>query len=275
MTTEQLKDVESRVNAAILKAMPIEVKELPIDEARQLGAEAQFGEKYGDVVRVVSMGDYSIEFCGGTHLNNTSVCGLVKIVSESGVAAGVRRIEAVTGKGVLEYIAENDALIQRTAAALKTNLLNEIDKKAEQLAGEVKELKKKLESLNAKMASGKVDDVLAGKVEIGGISVVCGRVDGLGGNDLRNLGDNLKEKIGTGIAVLASCADDKIAFLATATPDAVKMGVHAGMVIKEITKLAGGSGGGKPDSAMAGGKDISKIAEALEKAEEIVKSKLK
>jgi len=139
----------------------------------------------------------------------------------------------------------------------------------------LKELKKKLESLNAKMASGKVDDVLSGKVEIGGITVVAGRVDGLGGNDLRNLGDSLKEKIGTGIAVLASCADDKIAFLATATPDAVKMGVHAGMVIKEITKIAGGSGGGKPDMAQGGGKDASKIEEALGTVCKVVESQLK
>ncbi|MBE7015412.1 MAG: alanine--tRNA ligase [Ruminococcaceae bacterium] len=275
MTKEELALAEAKVNDAVLSAMDINVQELPIEEAKKLGAEAQFGEKYGDVVRVVKMGDYSIEFCGGTHLTNTANVGLFKLISESGVAAGTRRIEAVTGQGVLDYIKAKDILIENTAVALKSNNINEIDKKAEQLSGEVKELKKKLESLNAKMASGKVDDVLSGKVEIGGITVVAGRVDGLGGNDLRNLGDSLKEKIGTGIAVLASCADDKIAFLATATPDAVKMGVHAGMVIKEITKIAGGSGGGKPDMAQGGGKDASKIEEALGTVCKVVESQLK
>ena len=275
MTKEELSLAEQKVNEAVLLAMDINVQELPIEEAKKLGAEAQFGEKYGDVVRVVRMGDYSIEFCGGTHLTNTANVGLFKLISESGVAAGTRRIEAVTGQGVLDYIKAKDTLIENTAAALKSNNINEIDKKAEQLAGEVKELKKKLESLNAKMASGKLDDVLKNKAEIGGISVVAGRVDGIGGNDLRNLGDSIKEKIGTGIAVLASYADDKIAFLATATPDAVKMGVHAGMVIKEITKIAGGSGGGKPDMAQGGGKDESKIGEALGAVLSVVEAQLK
>jgi len=275
MTKEELKLAEEKVNDAVLAALDINVQELPIEEAKMLGAEAQFGEKYGDVVRVVKMGDYSIEFCGGTHLTNTANVGLFKLISESGVAAGTRRIEAVTGQGVLDYIKAKDALIENTALALKSNNINEIDKKAEQIAAEVKELKKKVESLNAKMASGKIDDVLAGRIEVCGISVVCGRVDGLGGNDLRNLGDSIKEKIGTGIAVLASYTDDKIAFLATATPDAVKLGVHAGMVIKEITKIAGGSGGGKPDMAQGGGKDAGKISEALDAVSGVISSQLK
>ncbi len=274
MTTEQLLDAEKKVNDAILSALPITVRELPIDEAKKLGAEAQFGEKYGDVVRVVSMGDYSVEFCGGTHLTNTSGIGLFKLISESGVAAGTRRIEAVTGEGVLEYIAKKDALIERTAAALKANNINEIDMKAEQLSQEVKDVKKKLEALNAKMASGKLDDVLKNKVEIGGITVVCGRVDGLAAGDLRTLGDSLKDKIGCGIAVLASHSEDKIAFLATATKDAVAKGVHAGMVIKQITQIAGGSGGGKPDMAQGGGKDESKISEALSKVNSIIEAQL-
>ncbi len=274
MTKEELELAEKKVNDAVLEAMDIIVRELPINEAKKLGAEAQFGEKYGDVVRVVSMGDYSVEFCGGTHLTNTANVGLFKLISESGVAAGTRRIEAVTGSGVMEYIASRDALIERTAAAVKANNVNEIDKKAEQLAAELKETKKKLEALSAKMASGKIDDVIKGKLEIGGISVVCGRADGLSGNDLRNLGDNIKDKIGTGIAVLASVADGKIAFLATATKDAVAKGVHAGMVIKEITKLAGGSGGGKPDMAQGGGKDIDKVDEAIAAAKDIITAQL-
>ncbi len=274
MTKEELALTEKKVNEAVLDAMDIVVRELPIDEAKKLGAEAQFGEKYGDVVRVVSMGDYSVEFCGGTHLTNTANVGLFKLISESGVAAGTRRIEAVTGSGVMDYIASRDALIERTAAAVKANNVNEIDKKAEQLSAEVKEAKKKLEALSAKMASGKIDDVINNKLEIGGISVVCGRVDGLGGNDLRNLGDNIKDKIGTGIAVLASVTEDKIAFLATATKDAVAKGIHAGMVIKEITQIAGGSGGGKPDMAQGGGKDAGKVDEAIAKAKDIITAQL-
>ncbi len=274
MTGEELSLVEKKVNEAILAAMPITVRELPIDEAKKLGAEAQFGEKYGETVRVVSMGDYSVEFCGGTHLTNTAEAGLFKLISESGVAAGTRRIEAVTGAGVLDYIAKKDELIAKTAQALKANNVNEIDMKAEQLSAEVKDTKKKLEALNAKMASGKLDDVLKNKVEIGGVTVVCGRVDGLAAGDLRTLGDNLKDKMDCGIAVLASYTDDKIAFLATATKDALAKGVHAGKVIKEITQLAGGSGGGKPDMAQGGGKDESKINDALAAVGGIVEAQL-
>ena len=274
MTREELKKVEARVNEMVLEALPITVQELPIDEAKKLGAEAQFGEKYGDVVRVVKMGDYSIEFCGGTHLTNTAEIGLFKLISESGVAAGTRRIEAVTGAGVLNYIAEKDALIEKNAVSLKANNVNEIDMKAEQLSNELRDTKKKLEALNAKMATGKLDDVLKNKVEIGGVTVICGQVDGLSGGDLRTLGDNLKDKMDCGIAVLASVADGKIAFLATATKEAVAKKVHAGMVIKEITAIAGGSGGGKPDMAQGGGKDETKIGEALSKVQAIIEAQI-
>ncbi len=274
MTKEELALAEKKVNEAVLEALPITVRELPIDEAKKLGAEAQFGEKYGDVVRVVSMGDYSIEFCGGTHLTNTANVGLFKLISESGVAAGTRRIEAVTGEGVLEYIKRKDALIENTAVALKANNPLEIDKKAQQVTLENKELKKQIESMNAKMASGKLDDILKNKAEIGDVTVVFGRVDGIGANDMRNLGDEIKKKIGTGIAVLGANTEGRITFLATATKDAVAKGVHAGMVIKAITQIAGGSGGGKPDMAQGGGKDAGKIDEALSKSLEIVKEQL-
>ncbi len=274
MTREELSCVEKKVNEAVLSALPIVVRELPIDEAKKLGAEAQFGEKYGDVVRVVAMGDYSVEFCGGTHLTNTAEIGLFKLISESGVAAGTRRIEAVTGAGVLEYIAKKDALIEKTAVVLKANNVNEIDMKAEQMASELRDTKKKLEALNAKMASGKLDDVLKNKVEIGGVCVVAAQVDGLSANDLRTLGDNLKDKLGCGIAVLASATEDKVAFLATATKDAQDKGVHAGKVIKEITAIAGGSGGGKPDMAQGGGKDAAKIADALAAVAGIIEAQI-
>ena len=275
MTAEQLAEVEAKVNDAILAAMPINVQELPIDEAKKLGATAQFGEKYGDVVRVVSMGDYSVEFCGGTHLANTAEAGLFKLLSESGVAAGTRRIEAVTGAGVLEYIKEKDALIARTAAALKTNLLGEIDKKAEAVVSESKESARKLEALNAKLAGGKADEIMSGAKEVNGVTIVVGRADGLSVPDLRTMGDKIKESIDCGVAVLASLTDGKLMFLASATKNAVAKGVHAGNIIREVTKLAGGSGGGKPDMAQGGGKDASKTDEALAAVEALVAAQIK
>ena len=274
MTREELELTEQKVNEAVLKAMPITVRELPIDEAKKLGAEAQFGEKYGAVVRVVSMGDYSVEFCGGTHLKNTANVGLFKLISEGGVAAGTRRIEAVTGEGVLEYIKAKDTLIERTAASLKANNPLEIDKKAEQLAGEAKELKKQIDAMNAKLATGKIDEVLKNKTEIKGVTFVCGRVDGLSANDLRTLQDDIKAKVENVAIVLAANTDGRITFLASASKSAVSAGVHAGMIIKEITQVAGGSGGGKPDMAQGGGKDASKIDEAVAKAGEIIAAQL-
>ena len=274
MTKDELEKTEEKVNQSVLKAMPITVRELPIDEAKKLGAEAQFGEKYGDIVRVVSMGDYSVEFCGGTHLANTANVGLFKLISEGGVAAGTRRIEAVTGMGVMEYIKSKDALIERTAAALKANNPLEIDKKSEQLASEAKELKRQIEQINAKMASGKLDEVLKNKVEIKGISLICGRVDGLSANDLRTLGDDIKAKMKGAAVVLAANTDGRITFLVAADKEAVSAGVHSGMIIKEITALAGGNGGGKPDMAQGGGKDASKIDEALKKAADIVSAQI-
>ena len=275
MTDEQLRETEKKVNDAILEAMPIAVRELPIEEAKKLGAEAQFGEKYGDVVRVVAMGDYSVEFCGGTHLSNTAQAGLFKLLSESGVAAGTRRIEAVTGQGVLDYIEDKDNLIVRTAVALKTNLLNEIDKKAESLAAESKADKKALEELKAKAATGKLDDVMKNCKNVNGVDVIAAQVDGLAVNDMRTLCDSIRDKMSCGVAVLASNNDGKLMFIAMATKDALSKGVHAGNIIKEVTKIAGGSGGGKPDMAQGGGKDASKTADALNAVESIVESQVK
>ena len=274
MTKEQLKEAEERVNRAILAALPINVQELPIEDAKKLGAEAQFGEKYGAVVRVVSMGDYSVEFCGGCHLTNTAEAGLFKILSESGVAAGTRRIEAVTGAGVLRLLEKKDALIEKTAETLKSGL-SDIDQKAAAVISELKETKKTLESLKSKLASGKADDLLSGAKEISGVSVICTQVDGMSVPDLRNMGDTLREKLSCGVLVLASNNDNKITFLAMATSDAVKKGVHAGNIIREVTKACGGSGGGKPDMAQGGGKDASKISEALSEVVNIVAGQVK
>ncbi len=274
MTTQQLKEVEEKVNAAILDAMDITVQELPINEAKNLGATAQFGEKYGDVVRVVSMGDYSVEFCGGTHLTNTAQAGLFKIISEGGVAAGVRRIEAVTGEGVLKYISEKDNVIADTAVVLKTNLLNELPQKAQSVMNDLKESQRELESIKTKLAQAKAGDLLTDAEEINGVKTVISRFDGTSAEDLKKTADDIKEKLECCVVVFASASDDKITFVAMASKSAVEKGVHSGNIIREITAVAGGKGGGKPDMAQGGGKDASKIDEALLKAQEVIKTQL-
>lgn len=274
MTVEQIKKVEKIVNEKILESIPVTVRELPIDEAKKLGAIALFGEKYGDLVRVVSVGDYSVEFCGGTHLTNSAQCGLFKIISESGVAAGVRRIEAVTGQGMLNYINQRDELIESTADILKSNV-HDVDKKAESLMNDLKELKKGLEAMKARMASGKAADVMGSRKHVKGVDVFCAQVDGMAVNDMRNMGDNIKAKSECAVIVLASNTDGKIMFMAMATKDAVKKGVHAGNIIREVTKIAGGSGGGKPDMAQGGGKLANKIDDALAVVDDMVEQQVK
>lgn len=270
MTAEQIKETERIVNQKILECIDVNVQELPIDEAKKLGAIALFGEKYGDVVRVVSVGDYSVEFCGGTHLANTAQCGLFKIVSEGGVAAGVRRIEAITGKGVLEYIESNDKLIASTAAALKTNLLGEIDKKAESAMERNRELEKQIDGFKEKMAAAKVSNIMAGIKHIGEINLLTAQVDGMGVDEMKSMADKVKAEVENSVAVMGAQTDGKITFVAMASKDAVKMGVHCGNIIKEITAVAGGRGGGKPDMAQGGGADASKIDDALARVDEIV-----
>ena len=270
MTAEQIKETERIVNQKILECIDVNVQELPIDEAKKLGAIALFGEKYGDVVRVVSVGDYSIEFCGGTHLANTAQCGLFKIVSEGGVAAGVRRIEAITGKGVLEYIESNDKLIASTAAALKTNLLGEIDKKAESAMERNRELEKQIDGFKEKMAAAKVSNIMAGIKHIGEINLLTAQVDGMGVDEMKSMADKVKAEVENSVAVMGAQTDGKITFVAMASKDAVKMGVHCGNIIKEITAVAGGRGGGKPDMAQGGGADASKIDDAIARVDEIV-----
>ncbi|MGN0107858.1 MAG: alanine--tRNA ligase [Hominilimicola sp.] len=275
MTTEQIAQVEEKVNDVILKCLPITVQELPIDEAKKLGATAQFGEKYGDVVRVVSMGDYSVEFCGGTHLTNTGRCGLFKILSESGVAAGVRRIEAVTGRGVLEYIKNNDALIANTAAALKTNQIHEIDKRAESVMAQSRELEKQIDEFKQRIAAAKANNIMAGKKHIGDIQLFTAQVDGMGADEMKAMADKIKAEVPCSVAVMGAQTDGKITFVAMASKDSVKKGVHCGKIIKDITAIAGGRGGGKPDMAQGGGSDASKIDDALARVDEIVAEQTK
>ena len=275
MTAEQIKETERIVNQKILESIDVNVQELPIEEAKKLGAIALFGEKYGDMVRVVSVGDYSVEFCGGTHLTNSAQCGLFKIISESGVAAGVRRIEAVTGKGVLNYIANNDKLIANTAAALKTNLLNEIDKKAENVMTENRELEKQIDGFKEKMAAAKVNNIMAGIKHIGDINLLTAQVDGMGADEMKSMADKVKAEVENSVAVMGALTDGKITFVAMASKGAVKKGVHCGNIIKEITAIAGGRGGGKPDMAQGGGQDASKIDDALARVDEIVAEQTK
>ncbi len=274
MTADEIKSAEEKVNNAILEAMDIVIRELPIEEAKKLGATAQFGEKYGDVVRVVSMGDYSVEFCGGCHLTNTAQAGLFKIISESGVAAGTRRIEAVTGRGVIEYIQTNDILIETVAEALKANK-HDVEKKAESVVNELREIRKNMEAMKAKLASGKATDVMASKKVVNGVDVFCAQVDGMSVNDMRNMGDKIKSKFECAVAVLASNTDGKIMFMAMATKEAVGKGVHAGNIIREVTKIAGGSGGGKPDMAQGGGKLATKIDDALAAVDDVIAEQTK
>ncbi len=273
VSKEDLVKVEKIVNSKILDALDVTVEELPIEEAKKRGAMALFGEKYGDVVRVVSVGDYSVEFCGGTHLKNSSQAGSFKIISESGVAAGVRRIEALTGYGVLNLYEETDLILNKAREILKIggqNLLNKINS----LVEENKALSKEVGQLKAKMSSGRVAEFIAGKEIINGVSVVCAKVDGMEMDDLRNLGDKIKDNLGSGIVVLAGPLKEKVSFVVMATEDIVKKGANAGLIVKAAATAAGGGGGGRPNMAQAGGKIPSKTGDALKAAIETIKNQI-
>ncbi len=269
LTAEELAKAEKEVNEQILNALSVSWENMPIDEAKKKGAVAVFGDKYGDVVRVVSMGDYSMELCGGCHVTNTSEIGLIKILSEAGVAAGVRRIEAVTGMGVLAEVYAMQEVLNTTAEALKC-ATKDLSKKASMVMDDLKKAEQKIESLNAKLAKNSEGDLLSGAKEIGGITVITGRIDGATVDALRTTGDNFKQKFPCALIVLASSDGEKATFVAMATKDAVAKGVHSGNIVREVAKIAGGGGGGKPDSAQAGGKDVSKIDDALNAVESLV-----
>ena len=274
MTDEEIKKVEDIVNEKIMDAIAVSKEEMAIEEAKKTGAKALFGEKYGDVVRVVSMGDYSIEFCGGCHVDNTAQIGLFKILSESGVAAGIRRIQAITGKGVLDYIAQKDALIARAAEALKSNPA-EIDLKAQSTVSDMKEMQKTIDSMREKVAKIQTDSLTNNAKDVNGVKVITANMGDGGMDELRVAGDQLKDKItDAAVIVLANGAGDKINFVSIANKEAVAKGAHAGLIMKEVTKIAGGSGGGKPDSARGGGKDASKVDEALASVEALVSAQI-
>ncbi len=274
LTANELMAVESFVNTAILNAIPVMNKEMPINEAKKMGAMALFGEKYGEVVRVVAACDTSIELCGGTHVDNTAKIGLFHIVSESSVAAGVRRIEAVTGQGVLNVLYNNIKLASDTASALKAQNANEIAKRALAVMDELKETKRLLEKAESKLAGGKINDILKASVDVGDIKLAVAKIDGASADDLRKMADTVKAENNDTVVVLASVNGGKLTFCAACGKDAVAKGAHAGNLIREIAKLTGGNGGGKPDNAMAGGKDTAKADEALNKAIDILKEML-
>lgn len=273
LTEEQIKAVEKIVNEKILEALPIDTKETSIDEARKMGAMALFGEKYGQVVRVVDMGGYSIELCGGTHLHNTAQIGTFKIISETGVAAGVRRIEAVTGRAALNYYQNLEHTLNDVAKVVKAKR-DDVAKKVEALVSDAKSLQKENDKLKAQIAKIEADSILDQVVVIEGVKALVARFEGMDMNALRNMGDTLKDKVEDGIVVLASHIDDKVSLVAMATKSAVDQGVHCGNIISTAVKLVNGGGGGRPNMAQAGGKDASKIGEALEAAKVVIAEQL-
>jgi len=274
MTPEELAKVEKEVNAKILASLIVDTKEMPIDEAKKLGATALFGEKYGGTVRVVKIADYSMELCGGTHLKSTSQAGFIKILSESGVAAGVRRIEGLTGEAALAYLHEREKLISEVSTALKTSPQESV-RRIENIITELKNAQKEIEQLRGKLVSGSLDEVLSKSTDIKGVKVVKARFDQLNMEALRNTGDTIRNKLGSGLVVLGSGYEGKVSFVVMATKDVVAKGIHSGNIIKEVAKVAGGGGGGRPDMAQAGGKDVSKIDEALDYSLKVVETQVK
>ncbi|MBO4228990.1 MAG: alanine--tRNA ligase [Clostridia bacterium] len=275
MTAEELKATEEKVNRWILSALPIVTIETDPETARKEGAMALFGEKYGSVVRMVKMGDCSTELCGGTHCRTTGNLGLFKIVSESSVAAGVRRIEAVTGTGVLQLIEQKDSLISGAAQVLKTPNPKDLIKRAEQLQDELRSAKKEAEALQTKLAASQASDLLEGAVSVSGIRIVRKKIEGVPLESVRAVSDNLRSAHSDIVAVFSIHANDRLNFLVSCGQDAIAKGVNAGNLIREIAKLADGGGGGRPDFATAGAKDATKIDAALEAVVPLVQSMLK
>ena len=273
MTPEEIEKVEALVNEQIENGLDVVTEEMSLEDAKKTGAMALFGEKYGDKVRVVSMGDYSIELCGGTHVSNTSTISYFKIISESGISAGVRRIEALTGTGLMKHYADVEKKLHEAAKVAKTEP-NNLVKRIETLNEEIKALSSENEKLKAKMANASVGDVMSQVVEVKGVKLLATKVADVDMNGLRNLGDQLKDKMGGGVVVLVSTTGDKANVIVMADDDAISKGAHAGNMIKEIAKLVGGGGGGRPNMAQAGGKNPAGADEVLAKAKEILEAQI-
>ncbi len=274
ISKDELRLIEEKVNDAILASLEINCENMGINEAKEKGATALFGEKYGMEVRVVSMGDFSIELCGGTHLKNTSQVGMFKILSEGGVAAGVRRIEAITGKAVYEYLKERDTVIADVCTTLKAKEDN-LTQRATQLVEENKSLAKDLHEIKAKMSLQSADSILDSKIEINGVNLVTAKFEDMDMNTLRETADTLRDKLGSGVVVMANIADNKVNFIVTATKDVLEKGIHSGNIVREVAQIAGGKGGGRPNMAQAGANDVTKVEEALNYAGEVIKSQVK
>ena len=273
MTEEEIQKVEQIVNEQIRAALPVKAENMPIEEARKTGAAALFGEKYGDVVRVVSMGEFSKEFCGGTHVDNTSAIMAFKIVSETGVAAGVRRIEALTSKGLMDYYHAVEEQLHHAAKLVKAKP-EQLADKIQHLLAENKALGSEVESLKSKMAKDAMGNVMDQVQQIEGVKLLATSVEGVDMNGLRDLGDQLKEKLGEGVILLVSAAGEKVNLMAMATEEAVSQGAHAGNLIKACAACVGGGGGGRPNMAQAGGKNPAGVKDALAKASEVLKEQL-
>ena len=275
LTSEEILNIETAVNDIILDGIDVVNKVMPIDEAKKMGAMALFGEKYGDEVRVVAVSDKSIELCGGTHIDNTAKIGCFRIVSESSVAAGVRRIEAVTGKNTIALLNSYSNVIKQSSELLKVGNINELPNKIKANLEEIKSLEKRVSALESKLASGKLDDYIKNAISIGDIDLVVSEVENTDSDNLKKLSEAFKAKYSNAIAVFAAVNGDKVTFACCCGSDAVKSGGHAGNIVREVAKITGGNGGGRPDTAMAGGKDSSKVKEALEAAKSIVETIIK
>ncbi len=277
LTAEEIAEVEKTVNEEILSAVTVTMTEMPIEEAKKMGAMALFGEKYGDVVRVVKAGEYSTELCGGTHVSSTGNLGLFKIVSESSVAAGVRRIEAVTGSGVLEFITKKLSLISNTAQTLKLANANDLEKRAETVMSEMKEKEKEIDRLSSELSSIKAKSLSSCAKDVSGIKLIATVVEDMPNDDLRSMCEALRDTSEDAVIVIADKNSEKgnISFACGCAKGAIKKGMNAGNIVRETARLAGGSGGGRPDFAMAGGKDITKAEEAISAVEKIVSSMVK
>ncbi|MBR6381447.1 MAG: alanine--tRNA ligase, partial [Lachnospiraceae bacterium] len=273
MTAEELRKVEDEVNEKIAADLEVRTDVMSLEDAKKTGAMALFGEKYGDTVRVVNMGDYSVELCGGTHVARTGQIGSFKILSENGVAAGVRRIEAITGENVRTYYRELEEKLEKAAKTVKTTPAALLER-LERMNEELKSLQSENEALKAKAAKDAIGDVTGGAVEIGGVKLLSAAVPGLDMNGLRDLGDQLKAKLGESVVVLFSEADGRVNLVAMTTEGAVKAGAHAGNLIKEVAPLVGGGGGGRPNMAQAGGKNPAGVPEAVAKVAEVLKKQL-
>ncbi|NLN42439.1 MAG: alanine--tRNA ligase, partial [Clostridiales bacterium] len=273
LTSEEIEKIEKIVNEKIMEGLPVETIETTFDEAKKLGAIALFGEKYGDIVRVVKMGDFTTELCGGTHLANTGQAGLFKIISETGVAAGVRRIEAVTGVGAHQWLKELNELVHNISEVLKTTP-NSLIQKAAGLVQQIKEYEQEIQQLKRQLAQGTIEDLVNSKKIVGDVSYIAARIDHQDMNSLREIADTLRNKLKSGVVVLASENQQKVNMVAAATKDLVSRGVHSGNLIREVAKVTGGGGGGRPDMAQAGGKDPSKISQGLEKVKVLLEQQL-